>query len=77
LGVELGHVVIIVLVLPILYVLRKRKIYSKILLYGSIFLILIGLYWFVTRLFDFSTPIDVFLDKAVRKVNIVVKSIFK
>jgi hypothetical protein len=76
LGVELGHVVIIVLVLPILYVLRKRKIYSKILLYGSIFLILIGLYWFVTRLFDFSTPVDVFLDKAVRKVNIVIRNIF-
>jgi hypothetical protein len=75
-GVELGHVVIIILVLPILYVLRKRKIYSKILLYGSIFLILIGLYWFVTRLFDFSTPVDVFLDKAVRKVNIVIRNIF-
>lgn len=77
LGVELGHVVIIILVLPILYILRKRKIYSKILLYGSIFLIIIGLYWFVTRLFEFSTPIDDFIDKAVRKVNIEIKNIFK
>lgn len=77
LGVELGHIVIIILVLPILYVLRKRKIYSKILLYGSIFLIIIGLYWFVTRLFEFTTPIDDFLDKAVRKVNIEIKNIFR
>jgi hypothetical protein len=31
LGVELGHIVIIILVLPILYLLRNKKVYSKIL----------------------------------------------
>ena len=72
-GVELGHIVIIILVLPILYFLRKRKIYPKILLYASLILIVVGLYWFITRLFDFRTPIDVFFDKAIYETWAVVR----
>jgi len=51
-GVELGQLVIIALIFPILYLLRKRKIYNKILVYGSVILIIVSLYWFIERVFD-------------------------
>lgn len=51
-GVELGQLVIIALIFPILYLLRNRKIYNKILVYGSVLLIIVSLYWCIERVFD-------------------------
>lgn len=52
-GVELAQVLIICLVFPILYFLRKTTIYKPaILIAGSVLLIIISLYWFVERAFD-------------------------
>lgn len=51
-GVELGQLVIIAAIFPILYLLRKTKIYNSILVYGSIVLIIVSLYWCIERIFD-------------------------
>ncbi len=51
-GVELGQLVIIAMVFPILYLLRKTKFYNKILVYGSIILMIVSLYWCIERIFD-------------------------
>lgn len=61
LGVEVGQVLIICAVFPILYLLRKTKIYPKIILFGSIFLILIALYWTIERGFDIDLPLGAWL----------------
>jgi hypothetical protein len=60
LGVEIGQLAIIVLVFPILYLLRKTFLYTKLLVFGSIFLILVSLYWFIERAFN--------IDFAVRRI---------
>ena len=57
-GVEIGQVVIIALIFPVLYLIRKSRYYSKILVYLSILLIIISLYWFVERAFDIDIPLD-------------------
>ncbi|NNE68648.1 MAG: HupE/UreJ family protein [Pyrinomonadaceae bacterium] len=56
-GVELGQLAIICLVFPVLYLLRKTVVYPKLLLFGSIFLILVSIYWFVERAFEIDLPI--------------------
>lgn len=57
-GVEIGQVVIIAMIFPILYLIRKSIFYPKILLYLSIVLIIISLYWFVERFFEIDLPVD-------------------
>ena len=64
LGVEVGQVIIVCVIFPVLFLLRKTKIYTPILMYGSIFLILIALSWF----FDRSLGIDLLLDNFVEEI---------
>lgn len=66
-GVELCQIMIIAVLFPILYAIRKTKIYRPLLIYGSIFLILIALNWVVERSFDVDMPLDNYMDKAFRK----------
>ena len=55
LGIQLGQIVIIAVVFPILYLLRKQKFYTNFVLkFGTIFLFLIALYWLTERSFDIS-----------------------
>ena len=61
-GVELGQVVIILLIFPVLYVIRKSKIYPKLLVWLSALLILISLYWLVERAFDIDMPLDEYMN---------------
>ena len=61
LGVEIGQIVIICLIFPVLYLLRNLKVYPKFLFSGSIMLILISLYWFTERFFE----VDLLLGKFV------------
>ncbi len=74
-GVELGQIVIICIFFPILYLLKDSKNYSKILVYGSVLLILISLYWFVERAFDYDMPIDDFIsdfiDRVIKKIKML------
>lgn len=64
-GVELGQLAIIILIFPILFFLRKTFVYSKTLLFGSIFLILISLYWFIERAFDVDLPVGGYILRAL------------
>lgn len=60
-GVEIGQVLIICAIFPILFLLRSLKIYPKILLFGSIVLIFISLYWSIERGFDIDLPLGALL----------------
>jgi hypothetical protein len=64
LGVELGQIIIVCMIFPVLFLLRKSSIYRPILIYGSGFLILVALSWF----FDRSLGIELYLDKFVENI---------
>lgn len=57
-GVEIGQVLIIAMIFPILFIFRKSKLYPKLLFYGSIFLIIVSLYWFVERVFETNLGVE-------------------
>lgn len=57
-GVEIGQLVIIASIFPILYLLRKRHIYPKIIFGGSIFLIIASIYWIIERVFDVNLGVE-------------------
>lgn len=56
-GVELGQIAIILIAFPILFFIRKWKYYPQVLVYSSIFLIVIAMYWFTERALDINIPI--------------------
>ena len=62
-GVEIGQIAIICGIFPVLYFLRRRDIYPKVIFYGSILLIVIALYWFAERSLDVNFLIDDFISK--------------
>ena len=68
LGVEIGQVLIICLIFPVLFFLRESPHYPKILVYGSGILILIAFYWFVERVFEVDFLLDNYIGVAVNKV---------
>ena len=53
-GVELGQVLIVLAIFPILFLIRKTKFYSHLIFWGSIFLILMAMHWVIERAFDFN-----------------------
>lgn len=57
-GVEIGQVVIIAAIFPILFLIRKLKLYPKFLIYLSVLLIVISVYWLIERAFDIDLPVD-------------------
>ncbi|MDT7827315.1 HupE/UreJ family protein [Pricia sp. S334] len=61
-GVELGQIVIIMLIFPVLYLIRKSKRYPKFMVWLSILLIIISLYWFIERVFDIDMPLDEYIN---------------
>ncbi len=69
-GVEIGQVVIIALIFPILYFLRKSKLYPKILFYGSIILIIVSLYWCVERIFDIELGVYDYVKMRIRDLAV-------
>ena len=67
LGVEIGQVVIIALVFPVLYLFRKNKFYPRFLVYASVFLIFVALLWLVERVFDINFIVDDIVIKFILK----------
>lgn len=65
-GVELGQVVIIALVFPILFMLRRTALYQHIIRWGSILMAVIATNWFIERAFDVETGLGDIVDKALR-----------
>ena len=51
LGVEIGQVVIIAMLFPILFVLRKMRFYPKFYIGITVLIALIALFWFFNRAF--------------------------
>ncbi len=60
-GVEFGQVVIIALIFPFLFFIRKLKLYPKFMVIISLLLILISIYWMVERIFEVDFPLDEYL----------------
>lgn len=69
-GVELGQVLIICMIFPFLFLLRKFKIYPKIIFYGSIILIFISLYWTIERGFEVDLPLGAWIWKIRNAIGI-------
>jgi len=67
-GVEFGQILIILVIFPILFLLRKTSFYPKLIFWGSILLIVIAFYWVFERLFEIDLPVDDFISKYWRKV---------
>lgn len=61
-GVEIGQLLIVAGIFPVLYFIRRLKFYPKILTYGSILLILISIHWVIERLFEIDIRLGSFLD---------------
>jgi hypothetical protein len=64
-GVEIGLVLNIAAIFPVLYYLRTFKFYPKILTYGSVLLIVISLHWFFERFFDVVFPLKRWANKII------------
>jgi len=60
-GVEIGQLVIIAAIFPILYIMRNLKLYPKFLIFMSVLLIIMSIYWFIERVFDIDLPADEYL----------------
>lgn len=59
LGVELGQLVVVALLFPLLYLSRNMWFYIPVVLkLGSVVLITISLYWFIERGFMIDIPLD-------------------
>lgn len=56
-GVEIGQVVIITALFPVLFLLRRTTLYGWILRLGSAFLIAVALLWAAERTFGFNVPL--------------------
>ena len=68
LGVEAGQIIIVSIIFPVLFILRKNKIYKPMLIYGSMFLILIALSWFFDRSLGIDLPLDNFVEEIYAKI---------
>ena len=64
-GVELGQIAIIALIFPILYFIRNNKFYVKLMLWLSIVLIVISVYWLTERAFDIDLPLDEIINRNI------------
>lgn len=60
-GVELGQVAIIAGIFPVLYFIRKYNFYPKFLVYTSVLLIIISIYWLIERAFGINLMLDDYL----------------
>lgn len=53
-GVEVGQLLIVFAIFPVLFLIRKSKWYPAIIKYGSVLLILIALHWTIERAFGIN-----------------------
>jgi hypothetical protein len=56
-GVEIGQLVVVGVVFPLLFLLRRAWVYANVgLPYGAAALMLVAGYWFVERAFEVDLP---------------------
>lgn len=69
LGIELGQIIIILVVFPIVYLLRQQKFYSKgILKLVAIFLVAIGISLFLESSFNLNLGIEMAIKQFIRSI---------
>jgi len=64
-GVEIGQVVIIAILFPILFFIRQRNIYPKLMKWLSVLLIVVSAYWLIERAFDIDMPFDEVINRTL------------
>ena len=69
-GVEIGQLAIIAVIFPILYLMRNLKLYPKFLVFMSVLLIIISLYWFIERVFDTDLPADEYITRELYQFGV-------
>ncbi|MEM8523600.1 MAG: HupE/UreJ family protein [Bacteroidota bacterium] len=69
-GVEIGQVLIICLAFPVLFLIRKTRLYPKIITYGSALLIVIALYWVIERAFEVDLLAGKYLNDILRAIGL-------
>ena len=65
-GVELGQSAIILMVFPILFILRRTRVYLPMMYAGSVALAVISMAWAAERIFDYDTRVNDLVDPVLR-----------
>lgn len=65
-GVEIGQTVIILMVFPILFILRRTRFYMPFLKLGSVGLAAVAMAWATERIFGYNTRINDLVDPVLR-----------
>ncbi len=56
-GVEIGQLAIVGVLFPVLFLLARFRAYAKVLMpIGAVLLIVVALYWFIERAFEYDLP---------------------
>ena len=71
-GVEIGQAVIILLLFPALYLLRRTTLYPWILRVGSMLLAAVATIWAIERIFETELGIDSILERFTRAPRVFV-----
>ncbi len=61
-GIELGQMVIILLIFPALFLLRRTRSYLGVMYVGSVALALVALGWALERVFDLESSVSTLVD---------------
>lgn len=62
-GVEIGQVLIIAMIFPILFFLRNKKVYRQLFFFGCIFLVIVSIYWMLERVFEINFGVEQYIKK--------------
>ena len=69
LGVEVGQVLIVLVLFPLLFLVRRLKVYRKVVLpVAAVGMILVSGVWVIERAFGVDIPMRELLPAAVQKV---------
>ncbi len=71
-GIEIGQAVVVLLLFPALFVLRRTRWYKPLLLVGSIGLAMIAVAWMVERLFERNLHVSRLVDPVVAMPRAIV-----
>lgn len=72
LGVEIGQAIIILLIFPILFLLRRTKLYDFVLRAGSIVMAIVATNWFIERVFDIETGLGDIVDTVLKFPRVLI-----
>jgi len=65
-GVEIGQAAIIIMVFPILFLMRRTRVFVPLMNIASVGLALIALAWATERIFDYDTDVNALVDPILR-----------